>query len=173
VVEKFHDRLISESISTFFEWFTLHAAPANRQNKFLMQEVVVKHRQGWLFAMATIRLLAASVNTPSTPEVNAEYTSLVPASSLALATRTIARNDTAYPDDDFVWSASASSDGSFTFYAVPQNNSGSGGASSQWEGFFSAQVSGSDWFTHNAVAQYALHGSMPTAMYGQLINLYA
>lgn len=124
--------------------------------------------------MFAINLLAASVDLPSTSEVNAEYTSLVPASSLALAARTSAWNDdTAYHKDDFIWSAAAGSDGSFTFYAVPQKSSGNSGPSSQLHSFPSAQISPSGWPARNAVAQYALHASMPTPMYGRFINLYA
>jgi hypothetical protein len=120
-----------------------------------------------------IKLLAASVNSPSTLEVTAESTGLVPISRVALATQTITQSDTAYPDDSFVWSASADSEGTFTFYAVPQTNSGNERASNQWNGFPWGQVSGSDWNVRNAISQYAQHASMPTAMYGQMINLYA
>jgi hypothetical protein len=119
-----------------------------------------------------IKLLAASVEMPPTSEVNAEYTSLVPSGS-ALATLKTTQNDTAYPDDRFVWSASAGTDGTFNFYAMPLKNSGSGDASNQGNSIPSWQVSGSDWYANNAVFQYALHASMPTPMNGQLINLYA
>lgn len=122
--------------------------------------------------MAEIRLLAAPVDTPSTSEVNAEYLSLAPASRLALANRASTRSDTIYPGDDFVWLASAGTDGSFTFYAAPQNKSGNSGASSSWDSFSPAQMPGSDWYTRNAIAQYTLH-SMPAATFGQLISLYA
>jgi hypothetical protein len=120
-----------------------------------------------------IKLLATSVDMPPISGENSQSTSLVPTSGLALATRTSTWNDTAYPEDDFVWSASAGSDGSFTFYAVPQKNSGNSDASTQRPSFPSAQISFSDWCTRTAVAQYALHASMPTPMRSQLINLYA
>jgi hypothetical protein len=120
-----------------------------------------------------IKLLAASVDTPRTSELNAEYTSLVPSGSRALDTRRSTQKDTAYPDDNFVWSASAGSDGTFNFFAVPPGNSGSGNASGSGNNIPSWQVSGSDWYANNAVFQYALHASMPTPMNGQLINLYA
>jgi hypothetical protein len=123
--------------------------------------------------MAAIRLLAAPVDPPPISEVIAEYTSLVPANSLALATRTGERNDTSDPHDDFFWSASAGSDGSSTFLALPQKNSGNEWDSSPWNSFPLAQASGSDWYTQNAIFQYALHASMPATVNGQLINLYA
>jgi hypothetical protein len=123
--------------------------------------------------MATIRLLPASADMPPTSEVTAEYTSLVPANRLAVSTRSNARNDIAYPSDNFVWSASASDDGTFTFYAMPQKGSGDERASSQWDGSLSSQVSGSGRYMQNAIFQYALHASMPTPMFGQLVNLYA
>jgi hypothetical protein len=128
--------------------------------------------------MAAIRLLTASVDPPPPSEVNAEYVSLVPArrtaldSRTALAPRTRSLSDIAYPSEDYIWSVSAGDDGSFTFYAVPQKNSGNS-AASQWNGFSSAQQSGSGWYACNAIAQYALQASMPTPMNGQLINLYA
>jgi hypothetical protein len=127
-------------------------------------------KRGDLSPLMDIKLLDGSVEVPPTSEVNAEYTSLVPANRLALATRTVARNYTAYPDDDFVWSASAGSDGTFDFYAMPQKNSGSIGASGQFQ---SAQVSVSGWHKQNAIFQYALHASMPQSFYGHAINLYA
>lgn len=118
-----------------------------------------------------IKLLAASVEMPPTSEVNAEY--LVPSGNRALATRKPTQNDTAYPDDRFVWSASARTDGTFDFYAMPLKNSESGDPSNQGNSIPSWQVSGSDWYANNAVFQYALHASMPAQMNGQLINLYA
>lgn len=121
--------------------------------------------------MATIKLLAASTDIPITSEVSAEYMSLVPAGRLELANRTAARNDTAYPNDSFVWSASASADGSFHFYAIPSKSYGSDDTAGQSDSFY--QAPSSDWYRNNAVFQYTLHASMPTPMSGQLINLYA
>jgi hypothetical protein len=123
--------------------------------------------------MATINLLAASADIPPASEVSTGHMSLVLANRQALATRAIPRYDIAYPDDNFVWSASASDDGSLNFYAVPLKSSGKGTDSSQWDDFQSPQVSGSDWYTQNAIHQYALHASMPMQMSGRSINLYA
>jgi hypothetical protein len=120
-----------------------------------------------------ITLIAASVDTPSTSGVNAESRNLISTGSLVLAPRTIARSYTAYPADDFIWSASAANDGSFSYDAVPQKNSGSSYASNQWNSLSSTRMSGSDWHTRNAIFQYALHAGMPTPTNGQLINLYA
>lgn len=120
-----------------------------------------------------IKLLAASVDLPPTSEVTAEYTSLVPTNRLAVSTRSNAQNDTAYPSDNFIWSASASDDGTFNFYAVPQKSSGNAWDSNQWDGSLSSQMSGSGWYMQNAIFQYTLHASMPTPMSGQLVDLYA
>ena len=120
-----------------------------------------------------ITLLAAPLDTLPISGDETKSTSLVPASRLALSARTFSRSDTSYPGDDFVWSASAGEDGSYTFYAAPPKNSGSNGASSQWKSYSSSSVSGSDWYTRNAVTQYALHAAMPTAVPGRLVNLYA
>ncbi len=85
--------------------------------------------------MASIRLLAAPFDPPSLPAVSAEYMGVVPASRLALTRQASTRNDIASPDENFVWSAYAGSDGSFTFYAVPRKSSADDCASSQWGGF--------------------------------------
>jgi hypothetical protein len=123
--------------------------------------------------MAAIRLLAASVETPSTSEANPQYLTLVPTSRPPVAAWAITRNDPVYQDDDFVWSASAGSDGSFTFSAASQKNSGTSNDSSRRDGSPATQVSGSDWYMSNAIFQYALHTSLSAPMSGQLINLYA
>lgn len=132
--------------------------------------------------MTAIRLLSAPVDPPSIPEVGSQSTSLIPSSHLLPASWNAAQNDSSYPGDDFVWTASAGEDGSFTFYAVPQKNSASSNSSSQWDGYYSGQQAASDWSTLNsrsAVAQYNLHASFPLPMYadgngnGQLVNVYA
>jgi hypothetical protein len=128
--------------------------------------------------MGTIRLLAASNDSTPIPELESQSTSLVPISSQALAALTTPRSDAAYPDDSYTWTASAGSDGTFTFYAVPQQKSGNNGASSQWGN----DTSNSGWNTQAlrfAAAQYALSASLPPPMYGSanapgsLINVYA
>jgi len=115
--------------------------------------------------MAAIRLLAAPVDTPPTSEVNAEYSN-----RLALATRS-SPSDTAYPADDYIWSASANSDGSFTFDATPQNSKNTG-TSALWDGSVFSPASSSDWYTRNAAFQYGLHASMPTPSSGQFVSVY-
>jgi hypothetical protein len=128
--------------------------------------------------MAAIRLLAAPIDPSHTSEVDVQSTSLVPINRLAIATRKAPSGDTAYPGDNYTWTASAGSDGSFTFYAVPQKQSGNGQASSQWDG----DASSAGWNTQalrNAAAQYALNASLPPPMYGSgyttgtLVNVYA
>jgi hypothetical protein len=123
--------------------------------------------------MAAIRLLAAPFDPPPLPEVSAEYMSLVPASRLALTHRASAGNDIASPDDNFVWSAYAGSDGSFTFYAVPRKSSAEDWASNQWDSVSAALMSSSAWSARNAAFQYGMQASMPTPTSGQLINVYA
>jgi hypothetical protein len=120
-----------------------------------------------------IKLLAGSVDMLPASEVNAEYISLVPYGSQAIAPPKSSPDDTAYPSDNFVWSASASEDGTFSFYSIAQKGSGNERSSSQWGGSLSPQVSGSDWYMQNAIFQYALHASMPTPTNGCLVNLYA
>jgi hypothetical protein len=100
----------------------------------------------------------------------------VPASRLATANQAIAQNDTAYPDDNFVWSVSAGDNGSFLFYAVPLKNFLKGGASPQPDGFppaYGFAPNSNALNASTAVAQYQLHASMPMPMYGHLLNVYA
>jgi hypothetical protein len=97
-----------------------------------------------------IRLLAAPVEVPFTGEVNRDCTGLVRAYDPA-ADREITRSDTAYPEESYTWSASASDDGSFQFVAVPNSRDD---RASGWNAF-SGLV-----FGHNAVAQYLLYASL-------------
>jgi hypothetical protein len=106
-----------------------------------------------------IKLLAASVGIVPISKVSAAYTSFAPNNRLALANRTIARNSPSCLDDEFVWSASASEDGSFDFYAAQQTFEAVR-ASSPWNGSRSAHVSSSDWYTQNALFQYDLQASL-------------
>ena len=125
--------------------------------------------------MSEIRLLAAPVILPSGVN-NSASTSLVPASRLAIANRAIAPNDTAYPDDSFVWSVAAGDNGSFHFYAVPLKNFLNGGASSQQDGIPPAYIFAPNpnaLNTSSAVAQYQLHASMLMPMPGRLLNVFA
>jgi hypothetical protein len=123
--------------------------------------------------MASIRLLAAPFDPPPFPEVSAEFMSVVPASSLALAHRASTRNDIASPDENFVWSAYAGSDGSFTFYAVPRKSSAGDWSSSQWDSVSPALASSSVWSARNAAFQYGMQASVSAPMSGQMINVYA
>jgi hypothetical protein len=86
----------------------------------------------------------------------------------ALAGLAITRSDTAYPDDRFTWSVSVGDDGTFHFHAVPPMAS----SPSQNGGFASTYRFGSDAL-NNAVAQYQMHASMPTPMYGRSVDIYA
>ncbi len=130
--------------------------------------------------MTAIRLLAAPIEPTHSSELESQSTSLVPVSRLAVVNRNAATTDTvAYPYDDYTWTASAGSDGSFTFYAVPQKQSASYQAPGQWD----SDASGASWNTQalrNAAAQYALTASLPPPMYGSaayapgsLVNVYA
>ena len=126
--------------------------------------------------MAEIKLLAAPVILPPTSEANSASASLVPVSRLPAINRATARNDTAYPNDRFVWSVSAGEDGSFHFYAVPLRNPLNSSASSQQDGFLSDHEFPSGWNalnTSSAAAQYQLCASLPMPMLGHLLNVYA
>lgn len=89
-------------------------------------------------------------------------------------------NDSAYLADGFVWTASASEDGTFTFYAVPQEGAANGSSTSQWDSPSNAQ-SAFGWnslYSQDAVAQYTFCASFPSAYAdasgnGQLVNVYA
>ena len=116
-----------------------------------------------------IRLLAASVEVPFSEEVNRDCTGLVRVYDPA-ADREITRSDTAYPEESYTWSASASDDGSFQFVAVPNSRHD---RASGWNAF-SGLVFGRLQPTHNAVAQYLLYASlMAPMMHGHLLNVYA
>ena len=126
--------------------------------------------------MAEINLLTVPVILPPASRTNNASTSLVLVSRLPAANQIIHRGDTAYPDDNFVWSVAASDNGSFQFYAVPLKSFLSGGASSQGNGLLSAQGFAPNWnapSTSNAAAQYQLLASMSMPMYGHTINVYA
>jgi hypothetical protein len=121
-----------------------------------------------------IKLLPASVDMPTTSQVNAEYMGLVPTNRLAVATWTIKNNDdAAYPSDSFGWSASAGEDGTFNFYATPLKNSWDGDVSSQLSSFLPWQGYDARANVQNAVFQYALHASMPSPISRQSLNVYA
>jgi hypothetical protein len=108
--------------------------------------------------------------------VNGEYTSLVPANRLpALPTHASTQSDSAYPNDGYIWSASASEDGSFHFFAVPPANSQASTASGPND-FLSGHIPAGKWNSQNpqdAVAQYTLYANMAASMYGRSLNLYA
>jgi hypothetical protein len=107
--------------------------------------------------------------------LNSASTSLVPFSLLPAANQIIPRSDSTYPNDSFVWSASAGENGSFNFYATPLKSSLNGGTSSQ-TGFQSPYGFASNWNALNlssAVAQYQLHASMTMPMYGHSLNVFA
>lgn len=129
--------------------------------------------------MAALRLLAAPIDPSHLTQVESQSTNLVPSRRLALASRKASSSDAAYADDSYIWTASAASDGSFTFYAIPQNKPGNNDASSQWDGEASAPA----WNTHvlrYVAAQYALTASELAPMHGitsyltgSLVNVYA
>ena len=124
--------------------------------------------------MAAITLLAAPVILPPARYANGSPASLVPAGRMAASTGAITRSDTAYPDDRYIWSATAGGDGTFHFYALPLSTSRNGGASqdssastyTRWPGGLAPD-------TLNAIAQYQLQTMMPAPLYGQLVNYYA
>jgi hypothetical protein len=124
--------------------------------------------------MSEINLLSVPIILPPSSEANSTSTSLVPVSRLTAANQIVPRSDTAYPNDNFVWSVSPGDNGSFHFYAVPLKNFLNGGTTSQ-DGFQSAQVFRSGWSALNmkAVAQYQLLASMPMPMYGHMLSVYA
>lgn len=118
-----------------------------------------------------IRLLAAPVEVLCSSEVNGYSTSLIRTNYPSPANQAIARIDT-YPDADNILSASASADGSFRFFAVPNSQ---GGRESERDAF-SGQMFGG-WNsppTHHAIAQYLLYACLAASMmHGHLLNVYA
>lgn len=126
--------------------------------------------------MAEINLLAAPIILPPTSEANSASTSLVPTSRIPAVNQAIARSDTAYPSDSYVWSVSPGNDGSYLFYAVPLKDSPNDSPSGQQNYFLSAHPFSSDRHSpsmSNAAAQYRLYASIPMPMYGHLLNVYA
>ncbi len=125
--------------------------------------------------MAEIRLLAAPVILTPMSGLNSASTSLVPFSLLPPANQIIPRSDSTYPNDSFVWSASAGDNGSFHFYATPLKSFLNGGSSSQ-SGFQSPYAFSPNWNTQHlsgAVSQYQLHASATMPMYGHSLNVFA
>ena len=125
--------------------------------------------------MSEIRLLAAPVIMTPMSGLNSASTSLVPFRLLPAANQIIPQRDSAYPNDSFVWAASAGDNGSFHFYATPLKSSLNGGTSSQ-NGFQSPYGFAPNWkalHMSSAVAQYQLHASMPMPMYGHSLNVFA
>lgn len=129
--------------------------------------------------MSEIRLLASPVDMPPDSEVNSESTSLVRTTTQAVkltsVTRTSTRTDTAYLDDDYVWSLSEGNE-RVGFNAVPLEQSRNGRSSDRENDFLSASVSDSQWSSLNncyAVCQYALFARMPMPIYGHRLDVYA
>jgi hypothetical protein len=129
--------------------------------------------------MAALRLLAAPIDPSRLTRVESQFTNLVPSHRLALASRKAPSSEAAYADDTCIWTASAASDGSFTFYAVPQNKSGNNDASSQWDGEAFTPAWNTQMLRYVA-AQYALTASELAPMHGitsnltgSLVNVYA
>jgi hypothetical protein len=128
--------------------------------------------------MAAIKLLPAPVDPPSAlaaREASIQSTSLVPASRLALAIRSVTHGGAASRNLGDVWSVSVGDDGSFNFYAASPKNS-EYSASSQWDDFQSARASASGWNTlpmRHAAAQYALHANMLRQTYAHFMDVYA
>ena len=126
--------------------------------------------------MAEINLLIVPAILPPALRMNSASTSLVPVSRFPTANQIVPRSDSAYPDDNFVWSVSVGGNGSFHFYAAPLKSLLNAGASNQRDSFLSSQVFVPYWNAlnaSNAVAQYQLLASMPTPLYGHLLNIYA
>jgi hypothetical protein len=125
--------------------------------------------------MAEVNLLTVPVILPPALRMNSASTGLVPVNRVTTANLSSIRSDTAYPDDNFVWSVSAGNNGAFHFYAAPLKNVVNS-ASNQQDNVLSSQAFASYWNglnTSNAAAQYQLLTSTPTAMYGHLLNVYA
>jgi hypothetical protein len=125
--------------------------------------------------MAAIRLLSAPADMPPTIEVSSQPTSLVATSGLSLATRTSPRSDGARLNDSYVWSVTASDDGSFHFYAVPRKNAADL-SFSQWQDTMPSQTSISAWAlpqARSAAVQYALSAGISSATYAHSLDVYA
>jgi hypothetical protein len=124
--------------------------------------------------MSEIRLLPAPVDPAESQQT--ESRSLIRLNPLAVAARSGYPNSSSY-QDDYVWTASAGDDGTFTFYAAPRNAGAESRGASQWDGEFT----GSDWqrlAMQQAAAQYAMTSSLPSvtsyaAATGKLIDVYA
>lgn len=121
-----------------------------------------------------IRLLPSSVDTPPTPEVSSQSTSLVLANRQAAAIRAQS-STTPELQDSHIWSVSVADDGSFNFYSVPRNASGNG-STNQNQSSTSSGVANSGWNAfrlQSAAAKYAFYASLSTSSYGQMLNVYA
>jgi len=127
--------------------------------------------------MDAIRLLPAPIDPTSRLGSPSRSTSLVPATRRPLAMRSTAQADSAYADDQVVWTVSVGEDGSFNFYGIPRQNSGNNG-SSQGQDFFSGQGSSAVWGMPqvqigDVAAKYALYAAISAPATGQYINVYA
>jgi hypothetical protein len=125
--------------------------------------------------MAAIRLLSAPADMPPAIEVSSQLTSLVATSGVSLATRTSTPRDGARLNDSYVWSVTASDDGSFHFYAVPRKNAADL-SFSQWRDTMPPQTSSAAWAlpqARSAAVQYALSASISSATYAHSLDVYA
>jgi hypothetical protein len=131
--------------------------------------------------MTAIRLLPApaDVSSSSSTDQNvALIRSSSPYSSTSNSSLASQRGDCAYPSDSYIWTATAGDDGSFTFYAMPRQDSASYGSSSA-SNYFSAQSQAAGWSaSHDAITQYSLYNELPLGLYGEngkgtLVNIYA
>jgi hypothetical protein len=127
--------------------------------------------------MSAVRLLTAPVDAASNQETQSRGASLVRLNPLALTARESYWKAPSH-EDEYVWTASAGEDGSFTFYAAPRSKaSAESRGASQWDGEFT----GSDWqklAMQQAAAQYAMTSAMPVmvncaAATGKVIDVYA
>jgi hypothetical protein len=129
--------------------------------------------------MAIGLLLPVSVDSPLQTEEGQNFTSLVPANQLQLASPSTARSDTSYiPDDNFVWSVARGEDGSFCFYATPSRTPGNQGVANQTAGaaageYVTAAYPWAKRNTRNAAAQYWFCANMLTPSARPSLSLFA
>jgi hypothetical protein len=126
--------------------------------------------------MDAITLLPAPIDPTSQLGSPSRSTSLVPVTRVPTAIRSTARDGSAYPGDQVVWTVSVGDDGSFNFDGIPRQNSGKS-SSSQSQDSFSGQGSSTVWGMlqvqiGDVASQYAFYAAASPAT-GQYVNVYA
>lgn len=126
---------------------------------------------------SAIRLLAAPVvQSPETAVVRAGLLRTDRVALPAHSHPTKTRIATRAASDDYIWTASAGTDGSFNFYALPKGAGRQSKTASQWDGQFTSDAAWQTRTLREAAIQYAMQVNFSggaTAGSGGLVNLYA